>query len=108
MALSKKSSDQELSQDEEAKLIEKISKSAQKSLEQTGEKARLKALLKKRLIDAGWDVEMTEYCQEVIRNQSLEHLDINELVQEIAPTSRGPPFAWPRAGYVMNCFAGCS
>ena len=49
---------------------------------------RLKVLLKKRLQQAGWHDEMSDYCREVIRNKSLEHLDINELVQEIAPRSR--------------------
>ena len=79
---------------------------------------RLKAMLQTRLMEAGWHDEMADYCRgarwlslsardprdacvfpwtcsltcralaEVIRNKSLEHLDIGELVKEIAPRSR--------------------
>jgi enhancer of yellow 2 transcription factor len=55
---------------------------------QTGEKDRLKQVLRTSLIECGWRDELKEYCKEVIRNKGLEKITVDELVSEITPRGR--------------------
>ena len=55
---------------------------------ETGEKDRLKELLRQKLIDSGWRDDLKEYCKEVIRNKGLEKITVDELVAEITPRGR--------------------
>ncbi|KAJ1487444.1 transcription factor e(y)2-domain-containing protein [Baffinella frigidus] len=63
----------------------KIISGAKKKLAESGEKTRLKMLLRQRLEAAGWGEEMQDYLREVVRNRSLKHVDIGEVVEDIAP-----------------------
>ncbi len=63
-------------------------------LVETGEKERLKELLRQKLIECGWRDELKEYCMtcfcaEVIRSKGLEKITVDELVAEITPRGRG-------------------
>ncbi len=74
-------------------------------LVETGEKERLKELLRQKLIECGWRDELKEYCKgarallaprkmtcfcaEVIRSKGLEKITVDELVAEITPRGRG-------------------
>ena len=49
----------------------------------TGEKDRLKALLRAKLEECGWRDELKAYCKEVIKNKGLEKITVEDLVQEI-------------------------
>ncbi|CAM9474356.1 unnamed protein product [Phaeothamnion confervicola] len=55
----------------------------------TGEKERLKDLLRERLIQCGWRDELKEHCKEIIRSKGLEKITVDELVAEITPKGRG-------------------
>mmetsp|Transcript_32879 Transcript_32879/g.104899 ORF Transcript_32879/g.104899 Transcript_32879/m.104899 type:complete len:86 (-) Transcript_32879:282-539(-) len=55
---------------------------------ETGEKDRLKELLRQKLIDSGWRDDLKEYCKEVIRKKGLEKITVDELVAEITPRGR--------------------
>lgn len=55
---------------------------------ETGEKERLKELLRQKLIESGWRDDLKEFCKEVIRNKGLEKITVDELVAEITPRGR--------------------
>jgi enhancer of yellow 2 transcription factor len=55
---------------------------------ETGEKERLKDLLRERLVSCGWRDELKEHCKEIIRNKGLEKITVDELVAEITPKGR--------------------
>ena len=95
-------------------------------LVETGEKERLKELLRQKLVECGWRDELKEYCKgasprgraravgaprrssrrltprapslfaEVIRSKGLEKITVDELVAEITPRGRGAPPSLPR------------
>ncbi|CAB1099491.1 unnamed protein product [Ectocarpus sp. 8 AP-2014] len=55
---------------------------------ETGERERLKDLLRERLIQCGWRDELKEHCKEIIRGKGLEKISVDELVDEITPRGR--------------------
>jgi len=55
---------------------------------ETGEKERLKDLLRTKLVECGWRDEMKQYCREVIKTKGLEHVTVEDLVSEIIPKGR--------------------
>ena len=55
----------------------------------TGEKDKLKEMLRERLVQCGWRDELKEYCKEVIRKKGLEKVTVEELVADITPQGRG-------------------
>ncbi|CAM9207919.1 unnamed protein product [Chrysoparadoxa australica] len=57
-------------------------------LHETGEKERLKDLLRERLTQSGWRDELKEHCKEIIRSKGLEKITVDELVAEITPKGR--------------------
>lgn len=57
-------------------------------LVETGEKDRLKEMLRERLIQCGWRDDLKEFCKDVIRRKGLEKVTIEELVEEITPKGR--------------------
>ncbi len=57
-------------------------------LVETGEKDKLKELLRDRLISCGWRDELKEHCKTVIRQKGLEKVTVEELVSEITPKGR--------------------
>ena len=57
-------------------------------LVETGEKDRLKEMLRERLVTCGWRDELKEFCKDVIRRKGLEKVTVEELVAEITPQGR--------------------
>jgi len=55
---------------------------------ETGEKDKLKEMLRERLVQCGWRDELKEYCKEVIRKKGLEKVTVEELVADITPQGR--------------------
>ncbi|XP_028622302.1 transcription and mRNA export factor ENY2-like [Grammomys surdaster] len=55
---------------------------------ETGERERLKELLRARLIECGWTDQLKAHCKEVIKEKGLEHVTIDDLVAEITPKGR--------------------
>jgi len=55
---------------------------------ETGERERLKELLRTRLIECGWRDQLKAYCKEVVRQKGLEHITVDDLVAEITPKGR--------------------
>ena len=56
---------------------------------ETGEKDKLKEMLREKLSECGWRDELKEHCKKVIREKGLEKVTIEELVAEITPKGRG-------------------
>lgn len=67
---------------------EAVRASIMQKLIETGEKERLKDLLREKLIQCGWRDELKEHCKEIIRNKGLEKITVEELVTEITPRGR--------------------
>ncbi|KAH7491303.1 hypothetical protein PRIC1_014192 [Phytophthora ramorum] len=57
-------------------------------LVQSGEKERLKELLRLKLVECGWRDEMKLHCKEVIRNKGIDQVTVEDLVEEITPKGR--------------------
>lgn len=55
---------------------------------ETGERERLKELLRTRLIECGWRDELKQYCKEIVRAKGLENVTVDDLVAEITPKGR--------------------
>lgn len=55
---------------------------------ETGERERLKELLRTRLIECGWRDQLKAYCKEVVKQKGLEHITVDDLVSEITPRGR--------------------
>eukprot|EP00300_Choanocystis_sp_HF-7_P027099 c32166_g1_i1.p1 GENE.c32166_g1_i1~~c32166_g1_i1.p1 ORF type:complete len:141 (-),score=29.71 c32166_g1_i1:61-483(-) len=55
---------------------------------ESGEKERLKDLLRTRLVECGWRDDLKAYCKEVIKNKGLNHITVEELVADITPRGR--------------------
>jgi len=55
---------------------------------ETGERERLKELLRTRLIECGWRDELKQYCKEIVRQKGLENITVDDLVAEITPKGR--------------------
>lgn len=56
---------------------------------ETGERERLKELLRAKLIECGWKDQLKAHCKEVIKEKGLEHVTVDDLVAEITPKGRG-------------------
>ena len=57
-------------------------------LVETGEKEKLKDLLRTRLVECGWREDLKAHCKEVIKSKGLNHITVEELVKEITPRGR--------------------
>lgn len=57
-------------------------------LVETGERERLKELLRTRLIECGWRDQLKAQCKEIVQNKGLEHITVDDLVAEITPKGR--------------------
>merc|ERR1711865_384079 len=57
-------------------------------LVESGEKDRLKDMLRARLIECGWRDSMKAHCKEIIAAKGAEHTTVEDLVKEITPKGR--------------------
>nr|CAH8865532.1 unnamed protein product [Trichobilharzia regenti] len=57
-------------------------------LESSGEKEKLKDLLRTRLGESGWKETLKSHCRDVIRDRGLENVTVDDLVAEITPIGR--------------------
>ena len=60
----------------------------EKKLEESGEKQRLEAHLRQKLIECGWKDELKKYCLQIIRQKGLEQINLEDLVEELLPKGR--------------------
>lgn len=65
-----------------------IKGSINQSLIESGEKDRLKEMLRNKLIECGWRDQLKAYCKEVVRRKGLKHVTVDDLVAEITPKGR--------------------
>merc|ERR1711934_163025 len=59
-----------------------------KKLQETGEKERLKDLLREKLLESGWRDQLKKHCAEKIRQKGLDEITLEGLVDEITPHAR--------------------
>ncbi|ORY33557.1 enhancer of yellow 2 transcription factor [Rhizoclosmatium globosum] len=57
-------------------------------LVRSGEKDKVKEMLRTRLVECGWRDELKALCKEVIQSKGLEHITVEQLVLEITPKGR--------------------
>jgi len=57
-------------------------------LVETGEREKLKELLRTRLIECGWRDQLKVHCKEIVRQKGLENITVDDLVTEITPKGR--------------------
>lgn len=55
---------------------------------ESGEKEKLKEMLRTKLVQCGWRDEMKGYCREIIRQKGVDKVNVEELVEEITPKGR--------------------
>eukprot|EP01094_Clydonella_sp_ATCC50884_P024523 TRINITY_DN6167_c1_g1_i2.p1 TRINITY_DN6167_c1_g1~~TRINITY_DN6167_c1_g1_i2.p1 ORF type:complete len:114 (-),score=23.28 TRINITY_DN6167_c1_g1_i2:229-543(-) len=73
--------------DQEAKIAQ-VKASVNSKLIETGEKDRLKEILRTRLEKCGWRAEMKTLCQDIIVKRGVENTTVEDLVKEITPKGR--------------------
>ncbi|VUZ47954.1 unnamed protein product [Hymenolepis diminuta] len=54
----------------------------------TGERDKLKDLLRTRLLECGWREDLKTHCKELITNRGLTYVTVNDLVTELTPIAR--------------------
>lgn len=57
-------------------------------LVQSGERERLKQLLRERLVECGWRDELKEQCKRIVKERGFENISTDELADEITPVGR--------------------
>jgi len=55
---------------------------------ESGEREKLKDLLRTRLIECGWRDQLKIHCKEIVRQKGLENITVDDLVTEITPKGR--------------------
>lgn len=55
---------------------------------ESGERDRLKELLRTRLIECGWKDQLKAYCKEIIREKGVENVSVDDLVAAVTPKAR--------------------
>ncbi|CAN8027004.1 unnamed protein product [Ixodes persulcatus] len=54
----------------------------------SGERDRLKELLRTRLVECGWRDELRVHCKEVLRERDVETTTVDDLVAAVTPKGR--------------------
>lgn len=62
--------------------------SIDQKLIESGERDRLKELLRTRLIECGWRDEMKATCKDIIKDKGVENVTIDELIADLTPRGR--------------------
>mmetsp|Transcript_30411 Transcript_30411/g.51244 ORF Transcript_30411/g.51244 Transcript_30411/m.51244 type:complete len:105 (-) Transcript_30411:294-608(-) len=57
-------------------------------LVQSGEKERLRQLLRERLVECGWKDDLKAKCRTIIKQRGLSNVTVDELSNEITPIGR--------------------
>lgn len=57
-------------------------------LVQSGEKERLRALLRERLVECGWRDELKARCRTIIKTKGINNVTVDELSREITSVGR--------------------
>lgn len=57
-------------------------------LSESGEREKLKELLRARLVEGGWRDQLKTKCKELIQNKGLEKITVQQLVEEVTPYAR--------------------
>uniref|UniRef100_T1ISW1 Transcription and mRNA export factor ENY2 n=1 Tax=Strigamia maritima TaxID=126957 RepID=T1ISW1_STRMM len=60
---------------------------SQKLIE-SGEREKLRELLKTRLIECGWRDQLKAHCKDIVKKRGAEHVTLDEIVKEITPQGR--------------------
>ncbi|XP_076325354.1 transcription and mRNA export factor ENY2-like isoform X3 [Tachypleus tridentatus] len=74
-------------QDKKLKDLQMKTAVNQKLIE-TGERERLRELLRTRLIECGWKDQMKAYCKDIVKEKGVENVTVDDLVAEITPKGR--------------------
>ncbi|ESN92064.1 hypothetical protein HELRODRAFT_181843 [Helobdella robusta] len=66
----------------------KVKATINQKLIESGERERLKELLRTRLIECGWRDQLKLHCKEIVKQKGLENITVDDLVSEITPRAR--------------------
>uniref|UniRef100_A0A7S2WUF1 Transcription and mRNA export factor ENY2 n=1 Tax=Rhizochromulina marina TaxID=1034831 RepID=A0A7S2WUF1_9STRA len=75
-------------QEDRRRKDEAVRATIMQKLIETGEKERLKEMLRSKLVECGWRDDLREHCKDVIRKKGLDRITVDELVAEITPHGR--------------------
>lgn len=67
---------------------EQVRATINQKLVDSGEKERLKELLRSKLVQTGWFDDLKTHCKSVIKSKGLEKISVDQLVKEITPHGR--------------------
>lgn len=67
----------------------KMKTAVNQKLIETGERERLKEVLRTRLIECGWRDQLKAYCKEIVNKKGVDNVTVDDLVVEITPKGRG-------------------
>ncbi|XP_077504128.1 transcription and mRNA export factor ENY2-like isoform X1 [Amblyomma americanum] len=72
----------------ERQKVYQMKASINQKLIESGERDRLKELLRTRLIECGWRDQLKAYCKEIIREKGVENVSVDELIAAVTPRAR--------------------
>ena len=55
---------------------------------ESGERERLKELLRNRLVECGWRDQVKTHCKDIVKQRGLENVTVDDLVTEVTPKAR--------------------
>ncbi|EEH55815.1 uncharacterized protein MICPUCDRAFT_44519 [Micromonas pusilla CCMP1545] len=68
--------------------LPKLQEGVNAKLVSSGERERLKQLLRERLIECGWRDELKEQCKRIVKARGFENVTTEDLAREITPVGR--------------------
>eukprot|EP01114_Cavostelium_apophysatum_P017018 TRINITY_DN4963_c0_g1_i1.p1 TRINITY_DN4963_c0_g1~~TRINITY_DN4963_c0_g1_i1.p1 ORF type:complete len:108 (-),score=1.29 TRINITY_DN4963_c0_g1_i1:3-326(-) len=57
-------------------------------LVESGERERIKDMLRTKLVECGWRDELKQHCRDLIKQRGLENVTVEDLVVETTPKGR--------------------
>lgn len=55
---------------------------------ETGEKEKLKQVLRAQLIECGWRDELKAHAKQIVKERGVENVTVDDLIAEITPKAR--------------------
>lgn len=55
---------------------------------ESGEREKLKEILRSRLVECGWRDQVKSHCKEIVKQRGLENVTVDDLVTEVTPKAR--------------------
>lgn len=57
-------------------------------LTETGEKERLKEMLRERLVECGWKDDLKQHAKDMVKDRGVDNVTVDDLISELTPYAR--------------------